>query len=449
MPDNDVQVQFGAKIDELLNAFQQLSSSAQEQFDKVNSSLSQLNDNSKQTAQAITDSTKQIQSAFTTMQSSLASAFASIRSGVAALAGILASGALFKSSVDAVVNWEGEISKLSRTLGVTTEKASELAMGLKLVGMGSDQYLQLVQKLERQVKTHSDTLEKLGIVLKDPVTGNTRDLMDVMANAAEVIAKYKEGGDQAQVTMAIFGGRVGDIGPLLRMNNDLMAIARQTLAELGMTVSKDNVQALRQYQIELNKFKAGWQSIEMQIGQAIMPLLKDLAKWMNTEGPGAIQTCIGVLQSLVEGLAEVAAGVQKVLVYWEALPKAANAAFETFNKGIAEAADTFIPGSGMFLFGSDAYSKAQTGFEGLKDSVVKDLAAIDAKLGETKAKIAATFAKSAETGAGSAGGAGPAGLQAPDWLTEGAGGAAASAKDIVAQYEQELQRIKDSQTDLN
>jgi hypothetical protein len=464
MADDEVQVKFGADISELKSSMDQVSADVKTALDAVAAALDKMADQSKQAAKDVVDSNQAIAGSLSSLQSNVTGIFSSIagslntlREGFVVLAGVLAGGALFKSSIDAVVDWGSEVGKLSQRLGVSTQSASGLAMSLKIVGMSSDQYLALTQRLERQVKTNADMMEHLGIVLKDPVTGNAKDLVDVMEQCRAKIAEYAEGGNQAQMAMALMGGRVGDLGKFLRLNNDMMEEGAKKAQELGMVLSKDGVQAVHQYEEELHKFQASWQAVEMHLGKAIMPLLQKLASWLNTEGPAAVEIFIGVLKSLAEGLADIVAAGQKVMVVWEALPKVGRAAAETFNKAIADASDTFAPGAGMALFGSDAYSKAKTGFSGLADSVKGDLAAIDSKLAATKAKIAETFAKPA---GGAPGGAGasytPPGKQTADVdiaaagaANQAASGAASGAQNIVAQYQEELQRIKDSQQNLN
>jgi hypothetical protein len=458
MPDDQTQVKFGADIADLKSGMADSQGAVKDALDRMTAALQAMTEQSKQTTDAVVSANKTISDSFASLQSTVQSSFGSIsgtlntfRNVFGAVAGLLAGGALFKSSVDAVINWDTEVSRLSRTLGVTTEKASELAVGLKLVGMGSDQYLGLVQRLERQVKTHSDTLQRLGLVLKDPVSGNTRDLMDVMTQAAEILAKYKDGGDKAQVAMALFGGRVGDVGPLLRMNNDLMEIARKTLQDLGIVVGKDNVQAMNQYRVQLNQFNLSWQAIEMKLGMAVMPLLQSLARWLNTEGPSAVKSFVSWAGELAGTFATVTAEVKKSLAALDMLSKIPD--IMSKNREITRTGSDSYPYKKGYI--SDDYLHGQPGDIG-KSPKERIEAAYESAVQKIEEDLKATIAgikpkavspPGASQDSGGAQG-GPQGLSAPDWLTD-QGGKGSGASTLMAQWQAELEKIKNSQTDLN
>ena len=78
---------------------------------------------------------------------------------------------LFKSFIDATVDATSETMKLSQSMGISLEKASIWRTELKAVGIPVEEFADDIIKLDRAVKTHGDDLEKLGIKIKDTVTG--------------------------------------------------------------------------------------------------------------------------------------------------------------------------------------------------------------------------------------------------------------------------------------
>jgi len=316
MSDDDVQIKFGAQISELKSAMEQANDSVKGALGDMQDSLKDFGDKSAQASQQVAESQKKMVESVSSAHDKLSSSLDTLKTGFLALAGAVGAGALFKGIMDATVDWGNEVGRLSSRLGISTEKASDLAMSFKILGMSSDEYLQIAQRLERNVKQNADVMENLGIVLKDPVTGNAKDLVDVMEQVRAKIAEYAPGANQAQIAMALMGGRAGDLSKFLRLDNEMMAEGAKTARELGMELDKNGVQAVHKYEEELNKFHGAWQAVEMKIGQVLLGPLKDLAAWLNESGPTAIRGCITVIDELAKAFVVAAADAEKLVAVW-------------------------------------------------------------------------------------------------------------------------------------
>src|SRR5438128_2663096 len=101
-------------------------------------------------AKAVKNSVEEMKGHF----SSLGASVQFVKDHFVALGGILAGGALFKSSMDAAVEWDTQVLKLSKTMGITTEAASVLAVALDHIGLTTDQYTDASVRLSRQLGTH-------------------------------------------------------------------------------------------------------------------------------------------------------------------------------------------------------------------------------------------------------------------------------------------------------
>ncbi len=331
MNDDSVQIRFGAKIDELVAGMQQLSSKVQEHLNKVNDSLQATSAQSQQNAETIKKSNEDAAASFKDLESSVKSAFNSVESAISkamniigTIAAILEGGALFKGVIDATVKWDTETANLSRTLGINMERASDLNAALRTVGTTADTYTSAFMKLERQLKSNEQGLNDLGIVTRD-ANGQLVDGETLMQNALSAMQQYKVGTDQSLFAITAFGRGAAQIAPLLRLNNEVMAEARQKAKDFGLEIGTEDVQAMHDYQVEVNSAKLVLEKLEEEIGVEVMKVLKALASWMTGEGVTAIGALDGALKGLeqfLEGICLQAAAAKTALQELADLPSA-------------------------------------------------------------------------------------------------------------------------------
>jgi chemotaxis protein histidine kinase CheA len=310
MANDSVEIQFGAKVDELLASMEQLSDAVKESLDQVGDALKTVSEESQENMQAMRTANEEAASSFKSLQDQVSDAFGGIQAAVSSLTGILGglagalgAGKIFKDSLEATLSWGNEVAMLSQRLGISAQKASDLAMSLKLVGMSADSYTGLMQRLERQVRTNSETLENLGIVLKNS-DGSSKDLVDVLSQARDKISQYATGAQQAAMSMAIFGGRVGDLGKFLRLTIDLMERGKKAAKELALEMSPEDVEATHKFEEATAHLSATWTSFEKKLGAALMGTLQSLADFFNNNLPKAVEKISGDIHSFTQRIVE-------------------------------------------------------------------------------------------------------------------------------------------------
>ena len=315
MADDKVEVQFGAKIDELVSGMQDMSASVQDQLGKINDSLKEMSEQSQKNAEAIKvadDSIKasneSVVASFKSFQDEATKAFDRVQAGVSKITGVfeglaalLGGGALFKGVIDSTTKWNTEVDKLSRTLGINMRDASDLNVALRLVGSDADTYTSALNKLERQLRSNEETLKSWGMATRD----SNNELVNgeqAMQNAVAMILQYKQGLDQGFASQVAFGRGNEQIAPLLRLNDEIMAHAIQTAKLFGLEVGTENVAAMRKYQSEVNESKLVLEKLEEMIGNEVMKALRELASFMNDQGVSAIGAFEGALKGLEQFL---------------------------------------------------------------------------------------------------------------------------------------------------
>ncbi|HIJ69325.1 MAG TPA: hypothetical protein HPP57_07455, partial [Deltaproteobacteria bacterium] len=103
-----------------------------------------------------------------------------------------------KSALEGFSGYAGGVERLSETLGISTEKASMLSGTLKVLGMSSEEYMGIIMRLERQIKSNTDIYDQLGIKIRDVNTGAFLPTTDILDNVIEKMKEYRAGSDQIQ-----------------------------------------------------------------------------------------------------------------------------------------------------------------------------------------------------------------------------------------------------------
>ena len=210
-----------------------------------------------------------------------------LSAGFLAFTAVLAGGAAFKEVVSATTEWTGEVVRLSRQLGLSTEEASGLAMALHHVGLSSDEYATYVQKLTRQMRTNSQAYEANGISIKDQ-NGEWKNSQDVMVDVVAKLASTEAGTNRNVLASALLGARVGDLGKLLRLNSEVMEEGRLKAVQYGMVVGPDGAAQAKQYTTAMRDVGEAWEGLKVFLGNQLLPTLTELATWFNQNGPESL-----------------------------------------------------------------------------------------------------------------------------------------------------------------
>ncbi len=299
---NEVVVQFKAVVADFLDKMGAVHKGTQETAEKINHSIE-----------------------------GIGKGFEKLMSTMGALGGILAGGAMFKEAIDKTLEWNGEVMKLSRTLGITSEDASGLAVALHHVGVGGDTFTGIAMKMTKQMRANGEAFDKLGVATKDS-NGEWRNTSEVMQDAIEKLSTMQAGTDRNIAAQAMFGARVGDLGPLLRINKDLLEESAEKAKKYNLVVGPEGAAQTRAYKDAMKDVQLITQSLQVQVGNVLMPILLKLGQFLGEEGPKlaegfgvAIKTVVQVfyvLKAVIETITIVVTAVfDKLIIIFTTLGK--------------------------------------------------------------------------------------------------------------------------------
>lgn len=274
---------------------------------------------------AISDVSKALKDGVGSMNDSLKSVmdgFGHFKGVLVGFTAVLAGGAAFKSSVSAANEWNGEVNKLAKTMGSTTEEASVMAVALNHIGVSTDTVAGASMMLSRQMQGNEQAFKTLGVATKDAETGAFRPVGDVMKDVNEKLKGIHNTTQQNVAGMQVYGRGWGELKGILKLNDAAMQEAAQKAKDLHLIVGPEGAAATKKYKEEQNDLKLIAKSLEIQIGNALLPTLVELGKWLGEVGPilckyftVALETIVSMVKTTVGVITMLSNAVKAVGAY--------------------------------------------------------------------------------------------------------------------------------------
>jgi hypothetical protein len=224
-----------------------------------------------------------------------------------AVTALLAGGALFSDAIKSTIALSGEVTALSKKLGITREEASILDVALKHIGATSEDYIGVVTHMNRQLRTNEEGLKALGLQTRD-ANGEFKNQKDIIDEGLKLLLTYKEGTDRNLASMAMFGRGVDDVNKLLKMNASVMAEAKELTEAFGLVMGADTAAQAIKMKSALATVATAGEAIEVAIGKAAMPSFVALGDMIKNNAKPIMEGMTAVIQLLttvIEALASV------------------------------------------------------------------------------------------------------------------------------------------------
>lgn len=231
----------------------------------------------------------------------------------AGLAAVAVGGA-FKAMIDESKRMTGEATKLAGSLGITTTEAAALNTALGDIGSDAETYSGAMQHFARQLKSNEDGLQAMGLKTRD-ASGHLRDSKALFSESLGIVGTYKQGLDQTTAAMTFFGRNTDDAMKLMKLSPAVIEEARKKNEELGLTITKNNVEASKAYKAATNDLNDVMSALKKTIGDAVMPVFTELAQWLSSIGPAAVVVLRTTMESLV-AVFRMAQGAVVLLKDW-------------------------------------------------------------------------------------------------------------------------------------
>ena len=221
--------------------------------------------------------------------------------GVAALgaAAVVAGAAIaLKFGADSVATFKkvaGEVSKLKRVTGLTTEDASRLAFSFKQTGVDAEKGTKGMQILAKNLTNAADGGKKAAAMTKllgtgfTDASGKVLPMSKLMPKLADRFASMPDGAKKTALAMKLFGKSGTDLLPFLNKGAAGMKELADKSDKFGNTLTDKQLDALKQSKQAQRDWDAAMQGWQVTLGANLLPLLTDGANMINQVAVPAFQ----------------------------------------------------------------------------------------------------------------------------------------------------------------
>lgn len=308
MASKDAELKIGADTSEASAEFEKMANNAMTAGQRIQSAMREAG---VQMSQAMIAATDKVNAEFSKLIH-LAKEFQGVMLAVGAA---IAGGSAFKGMVDESVKLTTESTKMGKALGMSATEASVLNVALGDVHVSSETFLSANDKMTKMLRTNEQAFTDLGVKTRD-TNGNFRSSVDIMLDVNGRLSAFKEGVDRNIEGQKIYGRAWSEVAGTLKLTKEAMAEAQAKAESLGLVVGQENVDAAKRYRAATQDVKDVMDGLKKAVGDALLPILSDLAEWFNSIGPAAVVTIKGA----IGGLAAVFHGFKfAVELVWQAV----------------------------------------------------------------------------------------------------------------------------------
>lgn len=205
------------------------------------------------------------------------------KASLAAASAVLAGGAIFKASIGAANEWNGQVAALAKSMGTSTEKASVMAVALQHLGIDADLLGKASLALARNLANNEEAFTALGVRTRD-LSGALLPAGEIMASVNGKLAGIKNGVEQNIAGMSIYGKAWGELRGILKLTTEQLQSAEDRAKALGLVIGPEAAAQSRAYKEAQKDLTLVSKSLEIQIGEKLLPTMVKTGQFMSTVG---------------------------------------------------------------------------------------------------------------------------------------------------------------------
>lgn len=319
--ENNIEVKFGATTDGLESGARVASGAVAAATVEMKSAFASL-----------TDTVVASQATISGAMDGISAGFGKFNVMVMGLTAALAGGGAIKEFVKDAVKLTAESVSMGKAMGISATEASYLKAALADVGLSTETALTAANKITLALVKNEGAFKNLGVATRDS-NGNFLSTGAVMEATNAKLREFGEGTDRNVEGMKIYGRAWSDVAPIVNKFKGVTEEARAEAVALNLVVGQESVDAMAAYKKANNGVGEVLEGLGNTIGQALMPLLTDLAEWFRSIGPTAIE-----MTRIAVGAVAAAFNLLDVTVYgvWEVV----KSVIQTITIGLVTVATT-------------------------------------------------------------------------------------------------------------
>lgn len=193
----------------------------------------------------------------------------------------------------------GDIDDAAKRVGTSAEEYQKWAYAAKLSGMEASTLEGLMKKQQTAfanakdgAKAQSDAYKRLGVDISKLTSEQG------FTAVIEALAGMTDETQRNSLANDIFGKSYADLLPMLGEGADGIAKLRQEAVDVGAVMSNDAVASGAKFGDQLDKMKAQFNGLLMQLGESLLPLFDKFTAWVEENGPAISSFATNVVNGL-------------------------------------------------------------------------------------------------------------------------------------------------------
>ncbi|HAB93186.1 MAG TPA: hypothetical protein DCF49_00225, partial [Lachnospiraceae bacterium] len=181
------------------------------------------------------------------------------------------------------------LDTLSQKTGFSVEELQKMQYASALVDVSFDTMTGSMAKLTKNMANGSDAFGKLGISVKDEMTGQLRDANTVWYETLWALSKVQNETERDALAMEIFGKSAADLSGIVDDGGVALIGYGKEAEDLGLILSQDSVTAAHEFNDAMDQLKA-------RTAQAFLEAGASLAETLVPALENLVEVITGVLQ---------------------------------------------------------------------------------------------------------------------------------------------------------
>jgi hypothetical protein len=233
----------------------------------------------------------------------------------------------FEAGITAAESLGAATRKLQREIGGTAEEVSGLISVFGRYGVdvdGASKALGIFAKhlggIEDETtkaieegKGFAGVMQDLGIKTETS-SGQIRPMNDLLLEVADKFENMPASAEKSKLAMDLFGKSGKDLIPILNLGRDGILAAEDAAKRYGLTLTNDNVEALKQLGVAHKDADQAVKGLEVQLGLAFLPVLKGVAQAAAGLAQGFNEQVAPALHTFAD---DVGIGAEALKIIWE------------------------------------------------------------------------------------------------------------------------------------
>ena len=231
-------------------------------------------------------------------------------SGAAIGAGAAAGGAALLALVNKTSKLADEIDKMSIRTGISRTQLQELKFAAGQTGVAFTSIQSAAARMTMTMGNATEegnkqalAFERLGVTIRDDVTGELRSSNDVFNEAIRALASMENETERNALGMEIFGRGFTEMIPLVAAGAEGIDNYSKRAHELGAVLSDEAIEANVKFQDTLHEVRTAFMGVVAQIGNSVLPMFQGFLDFVMDHMPtiqAMMQTVFGAIHILVE-----------------------------------------------------------------------------------------------------------------------------------------------------